>query len=1345
MAADALGVALCVGITEYDDPGLHPLPVTADEVAIVSTALAESGFTVAEPLVGARTATDVCKRLRRVEVPESGRLLLYWTGHGLSRPDGCYLLTTDSRLDRLDSATSMTPGGLTNALHAVDGATQIVVVLDCCAAGSAAIDMAHAVNLNRDVVPTGRRRAATISLIAATFGDENVAPLPFAEALAAALRHGPPALPWPAQLAEVPPQDLATAADDWMLRNGDSHQQLARAVGIDAGTPFFRNPLHDPYASDIQLGDATTVRRDGILTTLHGWYTNTPQGLFVLSGAMGTGKSTVLRQVAAARPGVTRTYSIDLAPGRDLRHVLGVLAETGSASSSPAEVVAAVRARGERTLVLVDALDEALAADRLPIVTQVLLSLAATPGVHVVVAFRRGVDDVAAAALDDAAPRSLDLDDDREAYGLIVRHALRILTTTAGSPYGDDRELAERAAAEIADHSAGVFLFADRVANALAREVRAYDRHAPEFQAALRSGVAGVIDRDLRMSNDRPDRALEVLRPLVFAAGSGLPRSQVWPAMATALLTQPGSIDDDDIRSVLATAGHFVLAETEHGRVVYRLRHQAYHTFLRSTVRADPVAVQRRIVAALRSAPGEWGAADPYVLRYLAGHAQSAGLLDELTADEDFLVHADSRTTLPVVSRTVTERISSTLAVYLTAGPLLHDCSPQVRAFTLASLRDRSGGGAPTQGTTVRPVARTIWSTSPQASTHRLLRIGAQDIEGLAAAVVDDRWILVAAVRRDEALALGQGWGSLELWDPVTGVHLQTLRRKDASDVEAMTAVRTPSDALAVVAYHDNVLEAWSLRRREPIWSHDVRSWILHLHVVRSHGASALLAIVGGGDAILLEAQTGRLLHAFAAGGGVLFAVGFTLPGRDVLCFGTNTRALEFYDADTFTPLGEITPDEVWVRGAVAEIRGRLVLFGALADGRTEARDACDGRLLSLSRDQLDSITDVLTVAHPPGDDPLLVQADEGNLALWSTVPLALTGHRYGHLDDVTAIEAMTDAVGNPTLATAGKDGTIRTWPLAQRSRSTGIYGHRPAQSCHKAWYVAGDPPSVLVDSSGEYVLLDSTTGSAICSLPREYMTTADPSYANPSPTGLAILGGAPMLLTYHDGVAQHLRSVLDGQHYAVPTGPYHAEAVDRVVVPRRSAPPVLVIGDGGAELSVVDFTGTRLGALGGPGGGRPLLDVHAADLDGVLVRVGDEVRLYDVADGRVVGGFAVRSATGPGALQVLAAICSQDGAQVTVVVRQPGDGAYLETIGDPASGRDLGCDPVAAAAVVVGDTPLVALAVANRLVLIRPEDGTVVESIPMESQIWDVIAAGPDQILVQVAYCLRLLAFNMR
>ena len=86
-----------------------------------------------------------------------------------------------------------------------------------------------------------------------------------------------------------------------------------------------------------------------------------------------------------------------------------------------------------------------------------------------------------------------------------------------------------------------------------------------------------------------------------------------------------------------------------------------------------------------------------------------------------------------------------------------------------------------------------------------------------------------------------------------------------------------------------------------------------------------------------------------------------------------------------------------------------------------------------------------------------------------------------------------------------------------------------------------------------------------------------------------------------------------------------------------------------------------------------------------------------------------------------------------------------LETFGEPDGRRDLDRDPVSAAAVVVGDIPPPALADANRPVLMRPEDATVVESIPMESQIWDVVAASPGQILVRVAYCLRLLALEVQ
>ncbi|PZS32792.1 MAG: hypothetical protein DLM61_06285, partial [Pseudonocardiales bacterium] len=98
-------MALCIGVAQYDDESLQPLPVVADEVAIMRGALVESGFAEAEPLVGVCTAAEVRDRLRTLEVPEPGRVLIYWTGHGLSREEGCRLLTTDSRLDQLDEET----------------------------------------------------------------------------------------------------------------------------------------------------------------------------------------------------------------------------------------------------------------------------------------------------------------------------------------------------------------------------------------------------------------------------------------------------------------------------------------------------------------------------------------------------------------------------------------------------------------------------------------------------------------------------------------------------------------------------------------------------------------------------------------------------------------------------------------------------------------------------------------------------------------------------------------------------------------------------------------------------------------------------------------------------------------------------------------------------------------------------------------------------------------------------------------------------------------------------------------------------------------------------------------
>jgi WD40 repeat protein len=659
-------------------------------------------------------------------------------------------------------------------------------------------------------------------------------------------------------------------------------------------------------------------------------------------------------------------------------------------------------------------------------------------------------------------------------------------------------------------------------------------------------------------------------------------------------------------------------------------------------------------------------------------------------------------------------------------------------------MRARSGEStSPRTPATVRPLARTVWSTSRNIDQHRLIRIGAQDIERLAAAVVDGRWILAAAVRRDTSFAFGKGSGSLELWDPMTGSQIQTLRRRYASDVEAMKAVQMPSDALAVVGYHDNVLEAWSPRRRETVWSHDLRAWILHLHVVRSRRREALVAIVGGGDALLLDAQTGSLLDAFQTGGGVLFAVGFAASGTDVLCFGLNTGDLEFYDADSFGPLGTITPEEVWVRGVAVEVRGRQILFGALADGRIEARDAQDGRVLTLSRHETRSIADVFTVARRPAADPLLVQDDGADVALHSTPGLDGAESRHGHLADITAIEILTDAVGYPTLATAGKDGTIRTWSLAARRTtytiSTGLARQQPILQFWHAWYVPSKRQAVLAETVDDYVLLDLESGAPIQTLPRGTRTTADPEYVSPTPTGLAVLADSPMVLTYHDGRAQHLVNVLDGNHYAVPTDTYSPKAVERVVVPRTGGSPILVIGDGNTPLAVYEFTGVCLGTLPDSDGGRPLRDVHWSDRDGVLVAVGNEIRLYDIASGRIEGAVPLdrTEQSGP---RVLAGVATADGRSVAVVVvGPPGSRPRLATMGYPGSVHALDADLVAAAPLVVENTPMLAVAIRNRLSLMNPGDATVVTSLPMESQILSLVACGGGRIVVQVKNCLRL------
>ena len=132
-----------------------------------------------------------------------------------------------------------------------------------------------------------------------------------------------------------------------------------------------------------------------------------------------------------------------------------------------------------------------------------------------------------------------------------------------------------------------------------------------------------------------------MLLPLAFAEGEGLPWVDLWAALASAL--SGSSVSNEDMFArVRDHAAAFVVESLEQDRSVYtQLYHERFAEHLRGLI-PDAVAVQQRIVGALRSrvpdlasaSRPDWTRAHPYVLTHLAAHALKAGMLAELVRME---------------------------------------------------------------------------------------------------------------------------------------------------------------------------------------------------------------------------------------------------------------------------------------------------------------------------------------------------------------------------------------------------------------------------------------------------------------------------------------------------------------------------------------------------------------------------------------------------------------------------------------------------------------------------------------------------------------------------------------
>ncbi|MBO3752529.1 hypothetical protein J5X84_41285 [Streptosporangiaceae bacterium NEAU-GS5] len=1024
-------LAFAIGITRYHDAELADLDHGVREIKEVGAALGALGFDLdREPLTGVVRVPEVERYLRAANRP-ARRVVVYWTGHGISDERGRWLLTSDSPIQAPDDTNAISPERMAALLGGLSETQQILLILDCCGAGSTALDIAKAVAVTEPPPIREHRVPPVISLISATYSVDEAQEEAFSRALAQALTKGPPSGTWPIQKAMVTPQEVAEAASAWLIADEGTDRQRANCAGVHSGSDFFRNLRHDPAARDVVVRSAALIRRGDAIDAITGWRTASPHGLFLLTGSMGSGKSSVLTQLAAddyARlsAGPPSTVALSLT-GADVQSFTRDLAPRLGLDTHPAhkylpeQVVTEYASTRRRVTLLIDSADEARADHREVIVHRLLAPLSRLPGVHVVVADRGGARPDQASdeftLLKAEAGAWYDLDTDPNAERDIARHVRRVLRTTALSPYADDAQITGLAE-EIAGRCDGNFYLADLVADTLARSPRVVRPDSQELRELLRSGIAGAIRREIVHVGGDPERILDILTPLAWAMGDGVPIHPVWTAMANALspLGSP-PVGQEEIATVLAQAGSHVIVQRRGAESVHRLVHQAFADFLQARSPFGSAEVHLRICNALRPAHGEWPAADPYVGRHLIRHAEAGGRLVALFDDVDFMAYTDPAATMAAAVRIPVRSRSPAVELYLQTGARLHDLSPAMRAFLLRSVNG-SLSDHPVRDDAIfsgQVPCRTRWTTVNKAGRHRLIRAG----DGLLRNPVTLRM----GLRQRVAVASDLYW--IEVWDPEFEVPVQRTRVLDTGrdTLQLLASVPREHEDLLVVAYDSRVLEGRIASRNAVLWRQEGNTDIFDMAVLPSR-LGPLIATLDGRATVLRRPTDGAIVHVLSLPDGAIGSVaGFTVNGRNVIC-ALASGSLEFFDADTFQGLGRVSVEQRWTRAVATTLGSDPVLIGTRADGRLEKRSAVDGRLLSASQHIFDdtepSLCMVGTWALAIGDKRVVHLREVENM-------LQL-GVLTGHAADVIGLTSVTTPNGITHVVSSAGDGSLRMW-----------------------------------------------------------------------------------------------------------------------------------------------------------------------------------------------------------------------------------------------------------------------------------------------------------------------------
>ncbi|MDX3067521.1 WD40 repeat domain-containing protein [Streptomyces sp. ND04-05B] len=578
----------------------------------------------------------------------------------------------------------------------------------------------------------------------------------------------------------------------------------------------------------------------------------------VVTAGPGSGKTAVLGLVAAlALPERRRTVPVDalgLAPhwipsegcidvimyAQNLtdREVLGGLAAAaGFKAATVGEFLEALEQQNgapERPFtVLIDALDEAATPNTL--CSQVVGPLIkhARGRIRLLLGTRPYLLDCLGIPTGDEQ-RVVDLDSDRFAdrEALLAYTMRNLIQSRRTSPYRTHPDLLQPVARAVANAADRSFLVARFAAYTLASAdtvvSNPWDR---QWRSSLprHAGQAMRDDLTRRLGLDA-QRAADLLRPLAYAEGQGLPWEGIWAPLASAISGR--TYTDEDLLWLRRNAGSYVVEATESGRSAYRLYHQALTEHLRED--NDPAAVHAAFVDTLTEsvpyrgdATRDWSRAHPYILNHLAAHASHAGRIDDLLAVPEYLIHAVPHSLTPHLQDAGSIEAQMTAAIYRTSYDLHATAPAHVRRSLLALNAARAGA---------TPLLRRfnqhaqpgewvpVWATGGDfnpALRHTFTGHPGR-VTAVAYSIVDDRPIALAGISR--SATFGEDAGDVFVWDLATGAQVGDPLTGHDGPVTAVTCTVLDGRPIALVG-SKNVVFVWDLATGlqvgDPFTGHD--------------------------------------------------------------------------------------------------------------------------------------------------------------------------------------------------------------------------------------------------------------------------------------------------------------------------------------------------------------------------------------------------------------------------------------------------------------------------------------------------------------------------------------------